>query len=94
MEMKSVAAPAAVACTLLAATSQARAADVTFERLRNPEPHNWLMHHRDYGAQHFSPLDTINRSNVKNLKLAFAVALGSAGLKLGPPPGDAAGRLN
>src|SRR4029079_13885757 len=34
------------------------------------------MHHRDYGAQHFSPLNTINRSNVKNLKLAFAVALG------------------
>ena len=34
------------------------------------------MHHRDYGAQHFSPLDAINKSNVKNLKLAFAVALG------------------
>ena len=76
MKRKSIAAPAAVACTLLAATSQARTADVTFERLRNPEPHNWLMHHRDYGAQHFSPLNTINRSNVKNLKLAFAVALG------------------
>jgi alcohol dehydrogenase (cytochrome c) len=76
MKMKSIAAPAAVACALLAATSHARAADVTFERLRNPEPHNWLMHHRDYGAQHFSPLDTINKSNVKNLKLAFAVAIG------------------
>ena len=76
MKMKSIAAPAAVACALLAATSHARAADVTFERLLNPEPHNWLMHHRDYGAQHFSPLDTINKSNVRNLKLAFAVALG------------------
>ena len=76
MKIKSIAAPAAVACALLAATSHARAADVTFERLRNPEPHNWLMHHRDYGAQHFSPLDTINKSNVRNLKLAFAVALG------------------
>jgi len=76
MKIKSIAAPAAVACALLAATSHTRAADVTFERLRNPEPHNWLMHHRDYGAQHFSPLDTINKSNVRNLKLAFAVALG------------------
>jgi hypothetical protein len=34
-------------------------------------------------------------SRVAALRLkAFAVALGSAGLKLGPPPGDAAGRLN
>ena len=34
-------------------------------------------------------------SRVAALRLkAFAVALGSAGLKLGPPRGDAAGRLN
>ena len=34
-------------------------------------------------------------SRVAAIRLkAFAVALGSAGLKLGPPPGDAAGRLN
>ena len=76
MKTKSAAVPTALACALLAGTSSVRAADVTYERLRNPEPHNWLMHHRDYGAQHFSPLDTINKSNVKNLKLAFAVALG------------------
>ena len=74
MKTKSAAVPTALACALLAGTSSVRAADVTYERLRNPEPHNWLMHHRDYGAQHFSPLDAINKSNVKNLKLAFAVA--------------------
>jgi alcohol dehydrogenase (cytochrome c) len=34
------------------------------------------MNHRDFGAQRFSPLDVINRSNVRNLKLAFAIALG------------------
>ena len=54
------------------------AADVTPERLLNPdkEPQNWLMNHRTYDGQRFSPLDTINKGNVKGLKLAYAVALG------------------
>jgi alcohol dehydrogenase (cytochrome c) len=52
------------------------AADVTPERLLNPEPQNWLMNHRTYDGQRFSPLDTINRGNVKGLRLAYAVALG------------------
>jgi alcohol dehydrogenase (cytochrome c) len=61
---------------LAAATSTPRAADVTYERLLHPEPQNWLMNHRTYDGQRFSPLDLINRGNVKNLKLAFAVPLG------------------
>ena len=64
-----------LACILLATTCTANAAEVTFERLRNPEPQNWLMNHHDFGSQRFSSLDTINKSNVKTLKLAFAVAL-------------------
>jgi alcohol dehydrogenase (cytochrome c) len=64
------------ACMLLASTSLAGAADVTYERLLNPEPQNWLTHHRDYGSQRHSPLNTINATNVKNLKLLFAVSLG------------------
>jgi hypothetical protein len=32
------------ASALLAGTSPARAADVTYERLLNPEPENWLNH--------------------------------------------------
>lgn len=60
----------------LASTPLGFAADVTFERLRNPEPQNWLMNHHDYGSQRYSSLDIINKSNVKNLKLAFAVPLG------------------
>ena len=67
---------AACALALFAATAPATAADVTYERLLNPEPHNWLMNHHDFSAQRFSALDAINRSNVKNLKLAFAIALG------------------
>jgi alcohol dehydrogenase (cytochrome c) len=62
--------------SLLAGTAVTYAADVTFERLRNPEPQNWLMNHHDFGSHRFSPLDQINKTNVKNLKLAFAVPLG------------------
>ena len=54
------------------------AAEVTPERLLNPdkEPQNWLMNHRSYDGQRFSPLDKINKANVKGLRLAYAVALG------------------
>jgi alcohol dehydrogenase (cytochrome c) len=58
------------------AAGPARAAEVTYERLVNPEPQNWLMNHHDFGSQRYSVLDAINKSNVKNLRLAFAVALG------------------
>src|SRR5262245_28415046 len=69
----------AVTWSLLAGTV-ARAADTTYERLLNPdkEPQNWLMVHRDFAAQRFSPLETINRSNVKNMRLLFAIALGGS----------------
>jgi alcohol dehydrogenase (cytochrome c) len=56
----------------------ALAADVTPERLLNPdkEPQNWLMNHRTYDGQRYSPLARISRGNVENLKLAYAVPLG------------------
>src|ERR1700682_3573935 len=56
----------------------ALAADVTAERLSNAdkEPGNWLMNHRTCDAQRFSPLDKINKGNIKGLKLAYAVAIG------------------
>src|ERR1700738_2281819 len=60
------------------AAPPALAADVTSERLINAdkEPGNWLMNHRTYDAQRYSPLDKINKDNVKSLKLAYAVAIG------------------
>jgi alcohol dehydrogenase (cytochrome c) len=69
----------ALACALLATTS-IRAADVTYERLLNPdkEPQNWLMNHHDFSAQRFSPLAVINKSNVKSMRLLFAVAIGGS----------------
>src|SRR5438105_3816892 len=76
MRMKSATLMSASACALLAAAVAAHAADVTYERLLNPELHNWLMNHRDYAAQRFSPLDAINKENVRSLKLKFSVAIG------------------
>ena len=59
------------------AASPALAAEVTPERLLNPdkEPQNWLMNHRSYDGQRFSPLARINKDNVKGLKLVYAVPL-------------------
>ena len=68
----------AFAGTLLAGTSLAGAAEVTQQRLLNPEPQNWLMNHRTYDGQRFSPLARISKDNVKNLRLAYAVPLGGS----------------
>ena len=69
---------AAVATAVLGTAAPCWAADVTADRLINAdqEPQNWLMNHRTYDGQRFSPLARINRGNVKNLKLAYAVPLG------------------
>jgi alcohol dehydrogenase (cytochrome c) len=65
-----------LASAVMLAVAPAIAADVTPDRLANPEPGNWLMNHRTYDAQRYSPLDRINKDNVKNLKLAYSVAIG------------------
>jgi alcohol dehydrogenase (cytochrome c) len=76
--------------TMLSATSPAMSAEVTADRLINAdkEPQNWLMNHRTYDSQRYSPLDRINKANVKGLKLAYAVALGgtSANMNLESTP--------
>jgi alcohol dehydrogenase (cytochrome c) len=63
---------------VLSVTAPAISAEVTAGRLLNAdrEPQNWLMNHRTYDAQRYSPLDKINKENVKGLKLAYAVAIG------------------
>jgi alcohol dehydrogenase (cytochrome c) len=67
-----------LAGTAVLAISPAPAADVTPDRLANAdkEPQNWLMNHRTYDAQRYSPLDKITKANVKSLKLAYALAIG------------------
>ena len=67
-----------LATSLTVLTWPALAADVTPQRLINAdkEPQNWLMNHRTYDGQRFSPLARISRDNVRGLKLAYAVPLG------------------
>src|ERR1700719_5262579 len=65
--------------SLLMATAltPSHAADVTNERLLNPqrEPQNWILHHGNYQGHRFSLLKEINADTVKNLKPVFTVAL-------------------
>ena len=79
MKVSSVRYAALLVPTLLASTClTAVAADVTSQRLMNPdkEPQNWLMVNKDYSSHRYSELDQINKDNVKNLHVALTVALG------------------
>src|SRR3984957_955638 len=51
---------------------------VNKDRLINAqnEPQNWLMMNGDYGSTRYSKLSQINREDVKNLRLVWALALG------------------
>ena len=66
------------ALLLATALTPLRAADMTFERALNvdKEPQNWLLHHGNFQGHRFSALKEINTDTVKNLKVAFTVALG------------------
>jgi alcohol dehydrogenase (cytochrome c) len=66
------------ALSVTAALTPAQAADMTFDRTLNAgkEPQNWILHHGNYQGHRFSQLKEINTDTVKNLKVAFTVALG------------------
>jgi alcohol dehydrogenase (cytochrome c) len=71
------------ALLLATALTPAHAADMTNERMLNPqrEPQNWILHHGNYQGHRFSALKEINTDNVKNLKPMFTVGL--SGLQSG-----------
>ena len=81
-QLKAMLKSVAMATAALAATytvTPAGAGDqVTQERLLNSdkEAGNWLQHHKNYSATRFSSLREINKSNVKNLKVAWTMHLG------------------
>ena len=50
---------------------------VTAERLRNPEPGNWLQVRGGYNGWGYSPLDQITPANVKQLSLAWVFSTGA-----------------
>lgn len=77
--MRMVRCVAVLATALLASTAlSAVASEVTEQRLDNPdkEPQNWLTANKDYASHRFSELNQINKTNAKDLKVAFTVALG------------------
>ena len=69
-----------LASSLLLATtlSSVHAADMTFERAlkADAEPQNWILHHQNYAAHRYSRLNEINQTTIKNLRVAWTVALG------------------
>ena len=69
-------ATALAATALTGVTSSARAADVSSQRLATADknPADWLTYHGSYKSWHYSGLDQINASNVKNLKVAWSHA--------------------
>ena len=50
---------------------------VTDAMLRNPSPSDWLIWRRTYNGWGYSPLDQINRENVKNLTVAWTWGMNS-----------------
>src|SRR5216683_4555666 len=74
------AALAGVSVAALAASAPAAEYKLTVnkDRLLNAqnEPQNWLMMNGDYASTRYSKLTQINRDNVKNLRMVWALALG------------------
>jgi alcohol dehydrogenase (cytochrome c) len=58
---------------------------LTYERILNArsEPHNWLTYYGAYDGQRYSPLDQINKENVRRLTPAWVFQCGSVGLHAG-----------
>src|SRR5437762_10222227 len=75
-----LASASALALSTLSLTAQTTTYRMTVnkERLLNAqnEPQNWLMMNGDYNSHRYSRLTQINRENVKNLRLSWALALG------------------
>ena len=58
---------------------------VTAQRLKNPEPANWLLFRRTYDGWGYSPLEQINRDNVSRLQPVWSYATGQIEGHQAPP---------
>jgi alcohol dehydrogenase (cytochrome c) len=69
---------AALALTFTATVGTQYTITVNRDRLVNAgnEPQNWLLMNGDYASTRYSKLTQINRENVKNLRMVWALALG------------------
>src|SRR5439155_1583377 len=80
MKRYQLSALAGIAAAALAAATVSGQYSMTVNRDRlvnaQNEPQNWLMMNGDYASTRYSKLTEINRGNVKNLRLVWAMALG------------------
>jgi len=67
--------PLVATASLVVAAQAPRFRPVTDETLRSPAPADWPAWRRDRAGTGYSPLDQINRSNVRRLHLAWASTL-------------------
>lgn len=75
--LKSVAVLLLGSCALPAIAQEAGTINVTADQLvnSNDDAANWLMYNRTYDGHRYSPLSEINKDTVKNLKMAYSLAL-------------------
>ena len=59
------------AATALTVTASAKRSQSDTARIAAGSPNDWLTYHGTYNGWHYSPLDQINASNVKDLKVAW-----------------------
>ncbi|MDL5156631.1 PQQ-dependent dehydrogenase, methanol/ethanol family [Actinomycetospora termitidis] len=59
--------------------------NVDYDRIKGAksEPENWLTYYGSYDGQRYSPLDQINKSNVRKLSPAWVFQAGSTGMHSG-----------
>ena len=62
----------------------ARLSPVTDAMLRDPPVGDWLMWRRTYDGWGYSPLDQINRGNVKELRLVWSWSMTNGGTEITP----------
>jgi PQQ-dependent dehydrogenase (methanol/ethanol family) len=58
---------------------------VTDKMLQNPDPADWLMWRRTLDSWGYSPLDQVNKRNVKGLKQVWAQPIGKEGVQEATP---------
>ena len=71
----------AIVLSLTIATGRAAETITEWDAILNTEDHpeNWITHHGSLDGQRFSRLEQINKSNVKDLRVAFTYVVGGLG---------------
>src|SRR5262245_43160810 len=69
------AAALSIACATLAMAQVREIIPVTEQVLADPDPADWLMLNRTFDQQRYSPLNQINKGNVRQLRMVWSRGL-------------------